>query len=153
MIIDSGTAKMTTVLRDKLEMLSNMKPSLEDGEYVFCSLPNEGSKVHNLNPIATFHEREGLAVVLEKGEAHGAGFETSLAMRQITLNVNSALDGVGLTAGVAACLAEAGIPCNMVAAYHHDHIFVPAGLADRALQILISLQGDSARAMRNVDGQ
>ncbi|AUW47259.1 ACT domain-containing protein [Rhizobium leguminosarum] len=66
-------------------------------------------------------------------------------MRQITLNVNSALDGVGLTAGVAGCLAEAGIPCNMVAAYHHDHIFVPAGLADRASHLLETLQRESAR--------
>ncbi|WP_425375648.1 ACT domain-containing protein [Rhizobium leguminosarum] len=90
---------MTTVLRDKFEMLSNMTPSLIDGEYVFCSIPYDGSKVHDLNPIATFQEREGLTLVLEKGEAHEAGFETSLAMRQITLNVNSALDGVGLTAG------------------------------------------------------
>ncbi|API55288.1 ACT domain-containing protein [Rhizobium beringeri] len=142
---------MTIVSRDKFEMLSNMTPSLEDGEYVFCSIPNEGSKVHNLSPIGTFHEREGLTVILEKGEAHEAGFETSLAMRQITLNVNSALDSVGLTAGVAASLAEAGIPCNMVAAYHHDHIFVPAGLADRALHLLETLQRESARAMRNVD--
>lgn len=147
MMIYNGTAKMTAVLRDKFEMLSNMTPSLKDGEYVFCTIPNEGSKVQNLNPIATFHEREGLTVVLEKGEAHEAGFETSLAMRQITLDVNSALDGVGLTAGVAACLAEAGIPCNMVAAYYHDHIFVPVGLADRALHMLVTLQGESARAM------
>ncbi|MBY5351335.1 ACT domain-containing protein [Rhizobium leguminosarum] len=139
---------MTTVLRDKFEMLSNMTPSLIDGEYVFCSIPNDGSKVHDLNPIATFQEREGLAVVLEKGEAHEAGFETSLAMRQITLNVNSALDGVGLTAGVAACLADAGIPCNVVAAYHHDHIFVPTGLADRALHLLAALQAESAGATR-----
>ncbi|NKM36539.1 ACT domain-containing protein [Rhizobium laguerreae] len=139
---------MTIVSRDKFEMLSNMTPSLEDGEYVFCSLPNERSKAHNLNPIGIFHEREGLTVILEKGEAQEAGFETSLAMRQITLNVNSALDGVGLTAGVAASLAEAGIPCNMVAAYHHDHIFVPAGLVDRALHLLETLQRESARAMR-----
>ncbi|WP_409995099.1 ACT domain-containing protein [Rhizobium leguminosarum] len=69
-------------------------------------------------------------------------------MRQITLNVNSALDDVGLTAGVAASLAEAGIPCNMVAAYHHDHVFVPSGLADRALNLLVALQGASALAMR-----
>ncbi|WP_409995100.1 ACT domain-containing protein [Rhizobium leguminosarum] len=75
------TAKMTTVFRDKFEMLSNMTPSLEDGEYVFCSIPNEGSKVHNLNPIGTFHEREGLTVILAKGEAHEAGFETSRCAR------------------------------------------------------------------------
>jgi uncharacterized protein len=51
--------------------------------------------------------------------------EDPLAMRQITLDVHSALDGVGLTAAVAVALAAEGIPCNMIAAHHHDHVFVP----------------------------
>jgi hypothetical protein len=46
-------------------------------------------------------------------------------MACLTLRVHSALDGVGLTAAVASALAEIGIPCNMVAAFHHDHAFVP----------------------------
>ncbi|KSV75207.1 hypothetical protein N185_17660 [Sinorhizobium sp. GW3] len=139
---------MTNVLRCKFEMLSNMTPSLQDGEFVFCTLSPDEAKIDGLNPIATFQEKEGLTIILEKGRAHQAGFATSLAMRQITLNVNSALDGVGLTAGVAASLAEADIPCNMVAAYHHDHIFVPRDLADDALRLLISLQVDSAQQIR-----
>jgi hypothetical protein len=50
--------------------------------------------------------------------------------------VHSALDGTGLTAAVSAALAAAGIPCNMVAAFHHDHVFVPAAMAARALAVL-----------------
>ena len=67
------------------------------------------------------------------------GLPTDMAMARITLSVHSALDGVGLTAAVAAALAEAGIPCNMVAAFHHDHAFVPLADAPRALAILKEL--------------
>ena len=65
-----------------------------------------------------------------------------LPMRRITLSVHSALDGVGLTAAVAGALAEAGIACNMVAAFHHDHAFVPADDAEPALAVLRALAQD-----------
>jgi hypothetical protein len=62
------------------------------------------------------------------------------------LTVHSALDGVGLTAAVASALADAGIPCNMVAAFHHDHAFVPLDDAPRALAILQDLAASEADA-------
>ena len=49
------------------------------------------------------------------------------------LQVHSALDGVGLTAAVAGALAAAGIACNVIAAFHHDHLFVPAARAGAVL--------------------
>jgi hypothetical protein len=44
---------------------------------------------------------------------------------RITLGVHSSLDAVGLTAKVSAALTECGIGANIVAALHHDHVFVP----------------------------
>ncbi len=55
---------------------------------------------------------------------------------RITLMVHSALDGVGLTAAVSGALAEAGIACNVVAGFHHDHLFVPWDRRDEALERL-----------------
>ena len=55
---------------------------------------------------------------------------------RITLTVHSALEGVGLTAAVAGALAQAGIACNVVAGYHHDHLFVPWDRREEALAIL-----------------
>jgi hypothetical protein len=45
---------------------------------------------------------------------------------------------VGCLAAVSAVLAEAGIPCNAVAAFHHDHLFVPREMAQRALDLLVA---------------
>jgi hypothetical protein len=60
-------------------------------------------------------------------------------MVKITLQVYSDLEGVGLTAAVATALAEAGIPCNVVAALHHDHLFVPETQGAAALRCLAAL--------------
>lgn len=87
-----------------------------------------------------FREAEGVSLILEAEAARSAGFSVDAPMAMITLNVYSALDGVGLTAAVATALAEAGIACNMVAALNHDHVFVPAERAAEALAALRALQ-------------
>lgn len=58
----------------------------------------------------------------------------------ITLTVHSDLQAVGLTAAVATSLADAGISCNVVAAAHHDHLFVPVESAGLAIAVLQALQ-------------
>ena len=66
-------------------------------------------------------------------------FPVVTPMKCITLNVYSDLEGVALTAAVAGALADNNIPCNLIAAYHHDHIYVPSKLSERALSIFLDL--------------
>ncbi len=54
----------------------------------------------------------------------------------ISLHVHSSLDAVGLTAAFSTALGNAGISANVVAAYYHDHIFVPTDKAEKALNVL-----------------
>ena len=64
----------------------------------------------------------------------------------ITLTVHSDLSAVGLTAAFSQALARAGISCNVVAGVCHDHLFVPVGQAQDALDALRALArsaGDS----------
>ena len=128
-------------IREAEAMLASMAPELQDGSFVFCSTsdPSASSTCDQL-AIAKFVEAEGDSFILPLSEADRLGFDCSLPMRMITLTVNSALDGFGLTAAVSSELAALGISCNMVAAYYHDYIFVPNDCGERALEALMDLQ-------------
>lgn len=128
-------------LRDRDAMIAGMAPELAAGEFVFRSYRAAPPEEHLVAAIGSFREAEGLSLILplEKG-----GEGDALPMRLITLTVHSSLEGVGLAAAVAGALAKADIPCNMVAAYHHDHVFVPAAQAVAALAMLQALAADAA---------
>ena len=53
--------------------------------------------------------------------------------------MHSDLAAVGLTAAVATALADDGIACNVIAGFHHDHLFVRDRRADRAVAALEAL--------------
>lgn len=122
-------------------MVAGMTPDLKPGAYVFCAAGDRDWAA--LEPLAMFREAEGVSLILERGAARAAGFPVEAPMALITLNVYSALDGVGLTAAVATALARAGIACNMVAALNHDHVFVPIERAQEALAVLLALQASA----------
>lgn len=123
---------------DLANLLKNMKPERQPGEYVFCVV-NTLKHAAELNPICTFQEIEGVTVVLPKRLADENILFYSVVCAWITLTVHSSLEAVGLTAAVSSALAGANISCNVVAAFHHDHIFIPVRDAERAMEILMSL--------------
>ena len=123
------------VVRERGAMIAGMNPALDETVWHFCS----GVDVDRSGALAVFEEDEGCSLVLPDGLARERGFGTDQPMARITLMVQSALDGVGLTAAVARALAEAGIACNMMAAFHHDHAFVPGEDRHAALEILKAL--------------
>ena len=131
--------------RETGAMVALMNPAIAVGEVVFCTTTDERT-VESARTLAlgSFREAEGVTLILPRAEAEALGFPVDIPMRRITLAVHSALDGVGLTAAVASVLAAEAIPCNVVAAFHHDHVFVPSGTAERALAILKALQVNAA---------
>ncbi len=124
-------------VRDTSAMISGMKPELQPGRYVFCSVPEADPQLV-AQALASYKEPEGMSLILPVDVAAQNGLPVQDPMRCITLSVYSALDGVGLTAAAATALAEAEIPCNMVAAYHHDHVFVPESKANEAVAVLVA---------------
>ena len=54
----------------------------------------------------------------------------------ITLTVHSSLEAVGFLGAIATQLAAAGISVNPVSAFYHDHLFVPEGRTEEAMQVL-----------------
>ena len=77
--------------------------------------------------------------MVRQEEADVAGLAYDYVAGWITLRVVSALEAVGLTAAFARELADAGLSCNVVAGYHHDHIFVPHEQAEQAVAALNGL--------------
>ena len=92
------------------------------------------------NAIAVVREAEGCTVIESVADHTPSGAEPQWA--QITLAVDSSLQAVGLTAAVATALTDAGVPCNVVAAMHHDHLFVPWAQRDDALAALQTLSAE-----------
>ena len=76
-------------------------------------------------PFAVIAEVEGTTVIAPLAALQAAGVAGAEPMARISLTVHSALTAVGLTAAFASALAARGISANVVAGFHHDHIFVP----------------------------
>jgi hypothetical protein len=131
----AGETSLTTLLR-------SMSPQLNAGEYVFCTL-RDGQSPSGVDILGSFREQEGLTVIVERAQAEQAGFNFDYVAAWITLNVHSALEAVGLTAAFATALGKAGISCNVIAGYYHDHLFVGQADAERAMQVLRDLAANA----------
>jgi len=128
--------------RDLRKLLSGMRPELNPGRYVFTTV--DGVLPPGVTPVVTVAEREGLTVVALREEADSAGLAYDYVAGWITLRVHSALEAVGLTAAVAQELAAIGLSCNVIAGYHHDHLFVPYERAQEAVTALAALAKGAA---------
>ena len=117
----------------------SLRPELHPGRYVFVSVA-EGVPL-GVAPVATVVEDEGLTLVLQQEHADEAGLAYDYVARWITLGVETTLEQVGITAAFAATLAEAGISCNVIAGFHHDHLFVPHDRAEEAVGLLTVIPG------------
>jgi len=125
---------------DLQELLASMEASLSEESFVFCTFPNgsiEALAEHS--PLGLFWEQEGLTAILSIENAGKAGVETEPCFRRISLAVHSSLEAVGLTAALSKALAEANISANVVAAFYHDHIFVPEEKAETVMAALEEL--------------
>ena len=79
------------------------------------------------NAFAIIHEDEATTIIAPAPDGDWA---------RISLAVHSSLSAVGLSAAIASALADRGISANIVAGYHHDHIFVPWGRRYEAMETL-----------------
>ena len=107
-------------------LLAALDPELDAVEYGFETMaqaPPLG------NAFALIREEEGVTLVRP-----GKGWA------RIWLRVHSSLEAVGLTARIAAVLAERGIAANVIAAAHHDYFFVPWDRREEALAELKRLE-------------
>lgn len=129
----SGETDLPTLLR-------SLAPVLDDEIYTFATV-SEGELQKLGQTLAVFREAEGVSVICARNFADKLGLKCEGEFRKISFSAHSSLAAVGLTARVSAVLADHGIPCNIVAAFYHDHLFVPAASASEALNLLLKLEG------------
>lgn len=120
---------------DLHKMLSTLEVERRPGvfTYVAVSVPTPGLLAAADGMVV---EGELTTLVLPVEAAERAGLPVTVELAWLTLMVHSSLEAVGLTAAVSARLADVGIPCNVLAGYHHDHLLVPYGRADDAITAL-----------------
>ncbi|WP_343680079.1 ACT domain-containing protein [Chryseobacterium arthrosphaerae] len=120
-------------------ILKNLNPALNEGKYVYCTV-SDIDVIPMSNILFLFKEAESITIVLKKEDAEALNLSFSYVASWITLEVHSSLAAVGLTAKFSQALSEAGISCNVVAAYFHDHIFVDEKDAAKAIEVLNALK-------------
>jgi uncharacterized protein len=119
-------------------LLKTMKPKLNDGSFVFCTI-DDLKLVDTKDTVLIFKEEEAITIIVKKEIADKLNLAYYFISSWITLTVHSSLEAIGLTAAVSKALSENGISCNVVAAFYHDHIFVNEKDALKAMEILNKL--------------
>lgn len=130
------------------KLLATLTTTLHAPIYVFAVVKADAklppfSKVQML-----FREdgAEGVTAILTREDAEAHQVEYSFPCKKITLNVMSSLEAVGFIAVIATRLAKYEMGVNPVSGFYHDHLFVPLGRENDAIQILADLAEESAMA-------
>jgi hypothetical protein len=119
-------------------MLATLEATARPDDYVFLAV----DAGHPLAALAeaTIREDEALTIVVRRSDADAHGLAYEFVAAWLTLTVHSSLEAIGLTAAFSRALGDAGISCNVLAGYHHDHLLVPASDRDTALDAIRALR-------------
>ncbi len=122
--------------RDLDQLLKTLEIERMDGLWLF---ETSAQKPAHPQQIMMFQEREGWTSIRQ------IDADTPVINHWVwlELSVYSDLHAVGFLARIAEALALVDVPCNAVAAFHHDHVFVPVGKAEMAITALNALSARS----------
>lgn len=129
-----------TGMVDLEQSLASLEPRIE-GTYVFHSVD---SVPPGANAFAEIREQEGITLVLSQEDSKRIGLPSAAPFVRISLGAYTSLNAVGITATIAQTLASRDVPCNVIAGFHHDHLFVPAPQAAEAMRLLDSLSNQAS---------
>lgn len=129
------------------ELIQQLSPALDPMPYRFVCQSDPPTEEQLAICQGLLREAEGLTLILPAEKASDGN-----RYRRITLTVPSSLEDVGLTAAVSSALAEAGIAANLMAGVHHDHLYVPAAQASRAMTVLDSLSREHQAGTGSTQG-
>ena len=123
-------------------LLATLHATLHPSTFVFSTFPPSSPPPGPLKDLArlVFNEAEGTTLIttLQEAESHGVK-DYTFPCRMITCEVHSSLEAVGFMAVIATRLAQKGMGVNPVSGFFHDHLFVPLGREEQALECLEEL--------------
>ncbi len=125
---------------DLAAMLQSISVSVRPDHYVVVTLP-PGIEPPIVGPeiAAVILEDEGATVIATARRAAREQWPHDFVASWLTIDVHSALEAVGLTAAFSRQLGRAGIPCNVIAGFYHDHILVPVDKTEAAVEVIEAL--------------
>lgn len=122
---------------DLEHMLNTLTVSHRSGTFCMATVPAVTPLGDGVEALMV--EDEGVTAICTLDRAVAEDWDHEFPCSWLTLDVYSALEAVGLTAAVAKALTEAKVPCNVIAARHHDHILVPTKRTNDAIEVIASL--------------
>lgn len=120
-------------------LLASLDPVLDPREFGYATVARGTVLPPGFRPLGTFEEDEGLTLIAPLADLVAARIANAGGWARITMMVHSSLEAVGMTAAMATALTRVGISANVVAAYHHDHVFVPWDRRDEAVVVMRAL--------------
>ena len=126
-------------MTDLEAMLQTLTVSVQPDRYTFIDVPSGAAPRVGNGVAAVISEAGSDTVVATIERAEHEGWPIDFVAAWLTLDIHSALHAVGLTAAFSAALADAGIPCNVLAGFRHDHLLVPAEQRTDAVATLEAL--------------
>ena len=126
-------------------MLGTLSIDRRPGTFCFVDLEDVPPGVVS---HATVVEAEGTTAVGDRASLSSDAEAPEFLATWLTVQAHSSLDAVGLTAALSGALAQAGIPCNVLAGRCHDHLLVPEAEADRAVEVLQQLRRNNGGGAR-----
>jgi uncharacterized protein len=119
-------------------LLRNMTPHLDEDPYgIVVAAQEKAVPVDEV--FSVIHEQEGSTLIARQAVLVDSGYAVDPEWARITLQIHSSLQAIGLTAAFATALGNAGISANVVAGFHHDHVFVQWERRHAALSALQAL--------------
>ncbi|KAI6782629.1 uncharacterized protein J7T54_003642 [Emericellopsis cladophorae] len=141
---------MASIMKDPGErsldtLLSTLNTVLHPQTYVFATVRDD-TKLPPLSEIQSMiREQEGITVITTRDYATANGLDHFFPCKMITLNVTSSLEAVGFMAVIATRLASKDMGMNPVSGFYHDHLYVPVGREDEAVEELAKLAEEKRR--------
>ena len=130
-------------------LLATLRATLHPSTYVFITFLPPAPLPETLYKQLLFREAEGITIIstLDSAKEHNIA-NYAFPCRMITCEVHSSLEAVGFMAVIASRLAEMGMGANPVSGFFHDHLFVPVGREEEAMECLEELAKENRETVK-----